>query len=90
MLVSMNREGRLTVPAAARRELGLAGEAQFQLEVQDGKLVLQPAVVIPREDLWAYTPQNVAKIRRAQRDIEEGRVRQITEAELDRLVGDEG
>lgn len=86
----MNREGRLTVPAAARRELGLAGEAQFQLEVQDGKLVLQPAVVIPREDLWAYTPQNVAKIRRAQRDIEEGRVRQITEAELDRLVGDEG
>lgn len=90
MLVSMNEEGQLTLPPTVRRELGLEGEAEFQVEVQDGKLVLQPAVVIPREDLWAYTPENLAKIRRAQRDIEEGRVRQITEADLDRLVGDEG
>ncbi len=87
-LVSMNREGRLTVPAAARRELGLEGEAQFQAEVRDGALVLRPAVVVPREDTWAYTPEHLAQVERALRDSREGRVRQVTEGDLDRLAGD--
>ena len=49
-LVSMNSEGRLTVPASARRELGLDGPATFQAEIRDGVLMLSPAVVIPRND----------------------------------------
>jgi bifunctional DNA-binding transcriptional regulator/antitoxin component of YhaV-PrlF toxin-antitoxin module len=84
----MNREGRLTVPAAARRELGLEGETQFQAEIRDGNLVLRPAVVIPREDAWAYTPEHVVRVERAQRDSQEGRVRQMTKSELDRLTSD--
>lgn len=89
MLVSMNNEGRLTVPVAARRELGLEGEAHFQAEVRDGELVLRPAVVIPREDAWAYTPENLAKIQKARRQGKRGRVRELTEADLERLVPDE-
>jgi bifunctional DNA-binding transcriptional regulator/antitoxin component of YhaV-PrlF toxin-antitoxin module len=89
MLVTMNGEGRLTVPAAARRELGLDGETQFQAEVRDGALVLRPAVVIPREDAWAYTPEHRESIDRARKDAEEGHVRQLTEAELDRLAPSE-
>lgn len=53
VLVAMNEEGRITIPAAARRQLGLEGEAQFQAEVQNGVLVLRPAVVILREDARA-------------------------------------
>ena len=88
MLVSMNREGRLTVPAAARRELGLEGETQFQAEIRDGNLVLRPAVVIPREDAWAHSPEHVVRVERGQGDSQEGRVRQMTESELDRLTSD--
>ncbi len=56
VLVAMNGEGRITIPAAARRQLGLEGAAQFQAEVRDGVLMVRPAVVIPREAAWAYTP----------------------------------
>ena len=54
--VAMNAQGRLTVPADARKALGLVGEAQFQAEVRDEGLLLRPAVLVPREDAWAYTP----------------------------------
>jgi bifunctional DNA-binding transcriptional regulator/antitoxin component of YhaV-PrlF toxin-antitoxin module len=87
-LVNMSREGRLTIPASARRELGLEGEAQFQTEVRYGTIVLHPVVAVPREDAWAYTPEHRASLARALKDSREGRVRQVSEEDLDRLAGD--
>ncbi len=87
VLVAMNGEGRITIPAAARRQLGLEGAAQFQAEVRDGALVLRPAVVIPREDAWAYTPEHLKKVERARK---EDVGHQLTEADLDRLAPGEG
>lgn len=86
MLVAMNGEGRITIPAAARRQLGLDGEAQFQAEVRDGALVLRPTVLIPREDVWAYTPEHLKRVASARR---EDLGRQLTEADLDRLAPSE-
>jgi len=85
----MNAEGRLTVPRAARQALGLEGDAQFEVEVRDGALLLRPVVVIPREDAWAYTPEQRERIERARRDSSEGRVRTLTETDLDRLAGED-
>ncbi len=83
----MNASGRLTVPAAARKELGLDGEAQFELEVAvDGTLVLRPAVVLAREDAWAYTTEHRVLLERAHADSREGRVRELTERELSELA----
>ncbi len=86
VLVNMNDAGRITIPASARRQLGLEGEAQFQAEVRDGALVLRPVVVVPRDDAWAYTPQHREQLARARKDADEGRVRRITEADLDQLA----
>jgi bifunctional DNA-binding transcriptional regulator/antitoxin component of YhaV-PrlF toxin-antitoxin module len=82
MLVSMSADGRLTVPASARRALGLEGEAQFEVEVEQDSLILRPAVVLAREDAWAYTPEHRRLLERAHRDSREGRVREMTEEEL--------
>lgn len=87
-IVSMNSEGRLTVPASMRRELGLEGDAQFEAEVAGGHLVLRPVVVLPLEDAWAYTPEHRRLLERAHRDSREGRVRQMTEEDLVRLADD--
>jgi antitoxin PrlF len=83
--VVMNAQGRLTVPAEARRELGLAGEAHFEAEVHDGELLLRPAVLVPREDVWAYTPEHRALLARAQADAAHGRTRAAGESELREL-----
>lgn len=85
---TMNSQGRLTVPIEARRELQLEGEVLFEVEVLDGKLVLTPAIVIPREDAWAYTPEHLALVERARQDAREGKVYRLGRNDLERLIAD--
>lgn len=84
-LVTMTPEGRVTIPAAARRELGVEGETQFEVGVERESIVLRPAVVMTREDAWAYTPEHRRLLAKAHRDSREGRVRRLTERQLVRL-----
>ena len=85
-VVSMNKQGRITVPAAARRALHVEDEAQFEMEVTDDALILRPAFVIPREDAWAYTPEHLESMRRSEEDIAAGRVYRMTKAALQELA----
>lgn len=87
-IVSMNRQGRLTVPAPARQALRVEGPAQFELEVTEDALILRPAIVIPREDAWAYTSEHLGQVARSRRDAAEGRTRQLSEGELKRFIGE--
>lgn len=82
--VTMSKDGRLTVPAEVRRRLGLDEDTEFAYEVDpsNGAIVLRPAMVLYREDAWAYTPEHRTLLERAHRDSAEGRVRQLSESEL--------
>lgn len=82
MVVTMNVQGRVTLPAAAREMLHVSGETQFELEVTEHELVMRPALVIPREDAWAYTPENLASIARGRRQLREGRAHEVNEDQL--------
>jgi bifunctional DNA-binding transcriptional regulator/antitoxin component of YhaV-PrlF toxin-antitoxin module len=79
----MNAQGRVTLPASARRRLGLAGDADLQLEVDNHAIVLKPALVLPVEDAWAYTTPHRELLKRAHADSRQGRVRSLRESELD-------
>ncbi len=87
-VITMNNQGRLTLPAAARQALHLEGPAQFELEISGDALILRPAVVIPREDAWAYTPEHLRRVARSMADVQEGRTRRLSEDDLIRLTGD--
>lgn len=81
-LATMTSEGRVTIPATARRELGVVGEVQFEVGVEGEAIVLRPAVVMTREDAWAYTAQHRRLLAKAHRDSRGGRVRRLTERQL--------
>lgn len=83
-VVTMTADGRVTIPAAARRVLGVEGETQFEVDVESEAIVLRPAVVMTREDAWAYTPEHRRLLAKAHRDSREGRVRALTERQLAR------
>ena len=86
-LVSMNPEGRLTLPAAARRRLGVEGGVQFEVEATEQAIILRPVGAQPRDDAWAsYTAEQRRLLQRAHRDSREGRVMQLDESDLERLV----
>jgi len=84
-IVHMNATGRVTIPAGLRHELGVEGEGDFAVDVENGTVVLRPVVVLPREDAWAYTSEHRTLLRRAHTDSREGRVRELSEEELARL-----
>lgn len=80
----MSKTGRLTVPAEARRELGLDDETEFEVEVDQERdaLVLRPVVVLRRKDDSAHREL----LRKAHDDSRESRVRVLSEQELLDLV----
>lgn len=85
--VTMSSSGRITLPVETRRALGLEGEAEFEVVVDadNDALVLRPAVVLRREDAWAYTPKHRKLLARAHADSRAGRVSRLTEAQLAKL-----
>lgn len=84
----MNAQGRVTLPVGARRALQLEAGVDFEVEVVDGRLVLTPAVLVPRADAWAYTPEHLAQVERAREDAREGRVYRLGRNDLERLIAD--
>jgi AbrB family looped-hinge helix DNA binding protein len=81
-LVAVNHQGRLTLPAAVRRQLGIGDGTQLEVSVKDHEVTLRPATVIPAEDRWAYTPEVLASLQRSLADVKAGYVFQLTEDEL--------
>jgi AbrB family looped-hinge helix DNA binding protein len=86
--VTMSPNGRLTLPAPARRKLGLRGEAQFDVEVTEEGILLRPVVRVAREDVWVYRPENLARIEQALADLQAGRLVEMSPTEL-QAYGDE-
>lgn len=86
IVVHMSEEGRLTLPASARRRLGIDGEVDLCLDFESRGFVLTPAVILTQEDAWAYTSEHRRLLERAHADSREGRVRRLSEGQLDRVA----
>jgi AbrB family looped-hinge helix DNA binding protein len=85
--ITVSETGRLTLPAEVRRSLGLEGETELEVEVdpESEEIILRPAVLLRREDAWAYTSEHRGLLARAHADSGEGRVHQMSEDELKSL-----
>jgi AbrB family looped-hinge helix DNA binding protein len=83
--VSVGKSGRVTLPVKARRELGLQEGSEMVFEVVDGVITMRPAVVLPREDAWAYTREHRAALAQARADAAADRVVQLSEEQLQEL-----
>ena len=88
--VLVSSEGDLRVPREALDALGIDGDTEFLLDIDEaeGTLTLRPGAGSEDEydDEWLYTPESVASYRRALDDIAHGRVRLMSEEELLKLA----
>jgi bifunctional DNA-binding transcriptional regulator/antitoxin component of YhaV-PrlF toxin-antitoxin module len=84
--VESNAQGRLVIPAEVRAALNVAGKAHWQLEVHEGAIILKPAVVIPREDAWAYRPEHLARLEEAMTQARSGQMLDLSADQLERLT----
>jgi AbrB family looped-hinge helix DNA binding protein len=83
-VVAVNAQGRITLPAEARRRLGLDDGARLEVSVEDHEIRLRPAQLVVAEDAWAYTAQSLQSIKRSLEDIKAGRVYSMSTDEIAR------
>jgi AbrB family looped-hinge helix DNA binding protein len=72
----LRTKGVVTIPQAVREELHLETGDNLLVTVEDGRIVLTPAAVIPRDQAWFHTPEWQAKEAEADEDLALGRYEQ--------------
>lgn len=91
------RNGTVTIPAQARRALGLDRPgAQVEVVLRDGEIVLVPYVAVPAETAWFWSEGHQAAEREVDADLAAGRSTDFDDGEallahleeLDRRAGE--
>lgn len=91
------RNGTVTIPAQARRALGLDRPgAQVEVVLRNGEIVLVPYVAVPAETAWFWSEGHQAAEREADADVAAGRYTEFADGEeflahlerLDRQAGE--
>lgn len=82
-LIAINAQGRVTLPAEVRRTLHLGEGDRLEVAVDEDRITLRRAQVVPAEDAWAYTAESLRSIRRALADIKAGRVYRVSLEDLE-------
>ncbi len=70
--LAIRRKGIVTIPEVIRRELDLHEGDHLVATVEDGRLVLIPASVIPDDQAWFWTPEWQAKEAETDQEIADG------------------
>lgn len=73
-LTKVTSKRQISLPAAVCRRLNITEGDYLRIRIQDGHILLEPAVVINRSQAWFWTPEWQAAEREASEDIEAGRV----------------
>jgi bifunctional DNA-binding transcriptional regulator/antitoxin component of YhaV-PrlF toxin-antitoxin module len=81
--LAVQGRGTVALPAELRRKYRL-DEAGAQIEIterEDGVLELRPALPVPVDEMWFWTPGHQAAEQEAEADLTQGRFRDYEDAE---------
>ncbi len=82
MLVDFKQKSQITIPKELVKKLNLKVGDKFDVKVKDGKLVLTPVILVPREQGWYYSCLLQEKEKKVDQQIKEGKLR-VTEGTED-------
>lgn len=89
--VHFKDRGQVTIPKTIVDELGLQKGDLLEARIEDGKIVLIPAVAVPRDQAWYWSKQWQNEEREVDQEIENRKIEQPMELDealsaLDRLM----
>ena len=74
MLVNLKQKSQLTIPKGFVKRLKLRIGDKLEIEEMEGKLVITPVVVVPKDQAWFYSPEWQKKEQEVDRQKKEGRI----------------
>ncbi len=76
-LIKVTRNGQVTLPASARRQLRVEEGDYMAVRVTEDSIILTPKTLIDKSQAYFWTPEWQAAEREASADIAEGRVQEF-------------
>ena len=74
MLVEFKQKSQVTIPIDFVKMLDLKAGDKLDVEIIDGKLVITPVVIIPKDQAWYYTSEWQVREREVDKQIKEGQI----------------
>ena len=74
MLRKIGRNYQIAVPKEIVNILRLQVNEYVDIHVQGSKIILEPQVLIPKDQAYFYSPEWQKEERQAEKDVREGRV----------------
>ena len=74
MLRKIGRNYQIAIPKEIVKALKLHIQDYVEIRVQENKIILDPQVLVPKDQAYFYTPDWQKDEAAAQKDIQEGRV----------------
>jgi bifunctional DNA-binding transcriptional regulator/antitoxin component of YhaV-PrlF toxin-antitoxin module len=74
MLINLKQKSQLTIPKGFVERLKLRIGDKLEIEEMEGKLVITPVVVVPKDQAWFYSPEWQKKEQEVDKQKKEGKV----------------
>ena len=74
-LVKLRSRAQVTLPKEAVKTLNLKEGDNLSVEVANGKVIMTPVAVIPRDELWAWSSKMRGVIEKSRLEAKEGNLK---------------
>ena len=75
MLVELKQKSQVTIPAELLKKMKLKTGDKLDIEEKEGRLIITPVVIIPRDQLWYYSKEWQKGELEAEQQISEEKVK---------------
>ena len=74
MLRKIGQSYQVAIPRQISKRLGLKVDDYLDVRVENHRIILEPQVLVPKDQAYFYTPEWQADERKAAEDLRKGRV----------------
>lgn len=86
MITQLRGRSQITIPKNIIETLGLKEGDNLNIEVEDGKIIVKPVVMVPKDQAWFWADEWQQAEKEVDADIKAGRIK--TANNLDELMKD--
>lgn len=86
MVVELRQKSQVTIPADILKALNLKAGDKLEFTVQDGKIIVQPVVTVPKDQAWFWSEKWQTEERIVDEQKKNGQVKSFDN--IDALIED--
>ena len=84
MLIKLRDRSQITIPKSIIEILGIKGNDDLNIEIENGEIVISPVVAIPKDQAWFWTDEWQQREKEVDEDIKFGKIK--TANNIDQLM----